>query len=68
LRHILRNDALTSPIPGLVTVDQVRNAAKAVTERRKLDMAEARHLGDAVTEMWANLPDDYQWLKDWEWV
>ncbi len=68
LRYVLCNDALTSPIPGLVTVDQVRNAAMAVTERRKLDTSEARRLQHAVTEMWANLPEDYQWLKDWEWV
>jgi len=69
LRHILAsNDALTAPIPGLITVDQVRNAALAVTERRKLDLAETRHLDQAVGEMWANLPEDYEWLKEWEWV
>ena len=69
IRHILRtNDALTAPIPGLITVDQVKNAVRAVTERRKLDQAEARRYEEAVTEMWANLPEDYQWLKEWEWV
>jgi len=69
IRRILRtNDALTAPIPGLITVDQVKNAARAVTERRRFDRAEARRYEEAVTEMWANLPEDYQWLREWEWV
>ena len=69
LRNILRsNDALTAPIPGLITVDQVKNAVRAVTERRQFDLAEARRYDEAVSEMWANLPEDYQWLKEWEWV
>jgi len=69
LRYILHsNKTLTAPIPGLLTVDQVKNAARAVTERRKFDFAEARRYDEAVTEMWANLPEDYQWLREWEWV
>ncbi len=69
LRYILGNDALTAPIPGMITVDQVKNAALAVTERRKLDLAEARRLEEAVDGMWANLPPEYGWLKqEWEWV
>ena len=68
LRYVLENDALTSPIPGMISVEQVKNAAQAVLERRKFDLAEARHFDRAVTEMWANLPEDYQWLKDWEWI
>ncbi|MHC4443548.1 MAG: aldo/keto reductase [Planctomycetota bacterium] len=68
LRNVLFNDALTAAIPGLISIDQVKNAAKAVVERRKLDKAEARRFDRAVEEMWANLPADYQWLKDWEWV
>jgi len=69
LRNILRsNDALTAPIPGLITVDQVKNAVRAVAERRQFDHAEARKYDEAVREMWANLPEDYQWLKEWEWV
>jgi len=70
LRYILAsNDALTAPIPGLITVDQVNNAAKAVVERRQLDLTETRRLDRAVEEMWANLPTGYGWLKrEWEWV
>jgi len=68
LRHVLCNDALTAPIPGLISIEQVKNAAKAVTERRELDLADTRRLERAVSEMWANLPPDYHWLRDWEWV
>ncbi|UCD28376.1 MAG: aldo/keto reductase [Planctomycetota bacterium] len=69
LRHVLAaNDALTAAIPGMISVDQVKNAAQAVTERRKFDKAETRRFERAVQEMWANLPEDYQWLRDWEWV
>ena len=69
LRYILgSNRAMTAPIPGLLTVDQVKNAARAVSEHRKLDVTEARRHEETVREMWANLPEDYQWLKEWEWV
>jgi len=68
LRYVLNCDALTAAIPGLITIDQVKTAAKAVTERRKFDLAEAKQYKQITDEMWANLPKDYQWLKDWEWV
>lgn len=69
LRYILCNDALTAPIPGMITVEQVENAAKAVTQRRTFDVAEAQRFEDAVEKMWARLPDNYKWLKqEWEWV
>jgi aryl-alcohol dehydrogenase-like predicted oxidoreductase len=68
IRNILANPAITAPIPGLVTIHQVDNVAKAVAERRQLDRSEKAELRQAATEMWANLPPDYQWLKDWEYV
>jgi len=69
LRHILANDALTAPIPGLITVDQVKNAALAATERRALDAAEALRHEENVREMWASLPPEYRWLREeWEFV
>jgi len=68
LRYVLRNESLTAAIPGLITIDQVKNASQAVLERRKFNDAEARRHERAVKDMWANLPEDYQWLKDWEWV
>ena len=68
IRYILTNPAVTAPIPGMIHPGQVDNAAKAVQERRKLDLAEAEELRKAMDEAWANLPENYQWLKDWEYV
>jgi predicted aldo/keto reductase-like oxidoreductase len=68
IRYILCNPALTAPIPGLLNPHQVENVAQAVQERRKLDVAESKKLEAAMDEAWAKLPDDYQWLKDWEYV
>ena len=68
IRYILCNRAITAPIPGMINTHQVDNVAKAVQERRKLDVAEAEELREAMDEAWAKLPDDYQWLKDWEYV
>ena len=68
IRYILCNPTITAPIPGMINPQQVDNVAKAVAERRKLDVAEAKELEDAMDEAWAKLPPDYQWLKDWEYV
>ncbi len=68
IRYILCNTVITAPIPGLISIQQVDNVAKAVAERRKLDVAEAKELEEAMDEAWAKLPPDYQWLKDWEYV
>ena len=68
LRFILNNPAITAPIPGLISRQQVDNAALAVQERRKLDLAEIRELNQAMDEAWANLPAGYEWLRKWEYV
>ncbi len=68
MRYILLNPAITAPIPGLIDVAQVDNMAKAVRERRELDMKESAGLRQANQEMWARLPENYQWLKKWEYV
>jgi len=68
LRYILNNPAITAPIPGLISMEQVDNAALAVRERRELDKAELKRLEEIHKEGWAKLPPDYQWLKDWEYV
>jgi len=68
IRYILCNDTITAPIPGMINTHQVDNVAKAVTEARQLNKAEAQELQDAMNEAWAKLPRDYQWLKDWECV
>lgn len=68
IRYILSNPAITAPIPGLINLAQVENVAKAVAERRELDARETADLEKAGDEMWAKLPDHYQWLKNWEYV
>jgi len=67
IRYILCNPAITAPIPGIINPQQVDNVAKAVREP-DLDEAEAKELSTAMDEAWARLPDDYQWLKNWEYV
>ncbi|GAG29933.1 unnamed protein product, partial [marine sediment metagenome] len=53
---------------GLNDIRHVDNVAKAVMERRELDLKERAELERAGKEMWAKLPPNYQWLKDWEYV
>jgi len=68
VRYILCNPAITAPIPGMITTRQIDNMVAAVKEKRTLgtdELAELDRLGD---EMFACLPADYQWLKDWEYV
>jgi aryl-alcohol dehydrogenase-like predicted oxidoreductase len=68
LRYVLCCDVLTAAIPGLITVEQVKNAARAVQEPRQFSQAEAERYGEITQDMWAKLPRDYGWLRDWEWV
>jgi aryl-alcohol dehydrogenase-like predicted oxidoreductase len=68
IRYILCNPAITAPIPGLINPHQVDNVAKAVKERRELDEVEKAELSAAAEQMWANLPANYQWLKNWQYV
>jgi len=68
IRYILCNPAITAPIPGLITPEQVDNVALAVAERRELDAEEKAELEKAMNDAWAKLPYHYQWLKGWEYV
>jgi aryl-alcohol dehydrogenase-like predicted oxidoreductase len=68
LRYVLACDLMSATIPGLMTVDHVKNAARAVKERREFDMAEAARHRELASNMWRNLPPDYHWLRNWEWV
>jgi len=68
LRYVLCSDVVAASIPGLITVDQVKNAAAAIKERRQFEKAEVQRYEQLTARMWQNLPADYQWLKHWEWV
>jgi predicted aldo/keto reductase-like oxidoreductase len=68
IRYILSNPAITAPIPGLAGIHQVENVAQAVRQRRQLDLAEKAELENAAAQMWAALPQEYHWLKQWRYV
>lgn len=68
LRYILCNDAITAPMPGLISAHQIDNAVRAVQERRQLDLKETAQLEQSAKEMLAELPPDYHWLREWQWV
>lgn len=67
LRYILLSNTV-HPIPGIHTVEEADNLAAAVAERRELDLKEKASLHQVNQDMFARLPDRYQWLKDWEYV
>ncbi len=68
IRYILCNPAITAPMTGVISQQQVDNVALAVMERRELDVEEKAELDRAMDRAWAHLPPDYQWLKNWEYV
>lgn len=69
LAYILCNAAISATIPGMTTVEQVDNNVRASAERLALlDQNGIWKLCEATEQMWANLPEDYRWLQDWEWV
>jgi len=67
IRYILHSNTVI-PIPGMNALHHVENVVKAVTERRELDRKEQAELDGVSRQMWANLPPNYQWLRDWEYV
>jgi aryl-alcohol dehydrogenase-like predicted oxidoreductase len=81
IRYILLNSAVTAPIPGLASPQQVDNMALAVRERRESDVAERADsaagvmppqdklvLDTATSKMWDNLGPQYGWLRNWEYI
>ena len=67
IRYILHSNTVI-PIPGMNRLREVDNVVKAVKERRQFDVKEAAELERAGKQAWANLPANYQWLKNWEYV
>ena len=67
IRYILHSDTVI-PIPGMNSLQEVDNVVAAVKERRQLDVKESAELEHAGHQAWANLPAQYQWLKDWQYV
>jgi len=67
IRYILQSNTVI-PIPGMNSVEYVDNVAKAVMERRELDVKETAELDNANRQAMAKLPPNYQWLKNWQYV
>jgi predicted aldo/keto reductase-like oxidoreductase len=67
IRYILHTNTVI-PIPGMNRIEEVDNVAKAVTERRQLDVKETSELENANSQALAKLPPNYQWLKNWQYV
>jgi aryl-alcohol dehydrogenase-like predicted oxidoreductase len=67
IRYILHSNTVI-PIPGMNSLQEVDNVVKAIKERRELDVKETAQLEMAGKQTWANLPANYHWLKNWEYV
>ena len=62
-----RSDAITAVIPGLSTIYEVDNAARAsYTLPFGQTAAEQDWLMHIAEERWTGLPQDYAWLREWE--
>ena len=69
LAYILCNGAISATVPGMTTVEEVDNNVLASAKRLALlDQNGMWKLYEATEQMWVNFPNDYRWLRDWEWV
>ena len=67
LQCILTNNAITATVPGLTTVYEVENAARASYDRLLgMTPREKEWLARVTDEHWKQLPEEYHWLRDWE--
>jgi hypothetical protein len=67
LQCILANPAITASVPGLSTVYEVENAARAsYTRSLGMSAADQQWLMKITDRQWAHLPAEYAWLRDWE--
>ncbi len=66
---ILTNPAITATVPGQSTVYEVENIARAsYTRHLAMSPADKQWLEKITEQRWANLPAEYHWLRDWEYV
>jgi predicted aldo/keto reductase-like oxidoreductase len=69
LSYILSNPDISAVAVGMTLLSEVDNDVRASFERHaQLDDRGTKMLRKAAERMWVNLPDDYNWLRDWEWV
>ena len=69
LSYILSNPDISAVAVGMTLLSEVDNDVRASWERHaRLDDRGMRVLHQAGERMWANLPEHYRWLRNWEWV
>jgi predicted aldo/keto reductase-like oxidoreductase len=69
LQYITTNDAITAALPGMTTPYEVENNVRASYERKEtVAWQDVEWLKRKTDQAWANLPEDYAWLREWEWV
>ena len=69
LQSILSKDAVTAVIPGVSTVYEAENAVLAsYTKPLPITAADKAWMKSQTERCWANLPDEYKWLHNWEFV
>jgi len=67
LQCILANPAITAAVPGISTPYEAENAARAsYTRPLGMSAADKQWLTEITDKQWANLPQEYEWLRDWE--
>jgi predicted aldo/keto reductase-like oxidoreductase len=67
--YILENGSITTTVPGMTTPHEVENNVRASSERQASLSGEGKQrLTEATDRMWAELPKDYEWLREWEYV
>jgi len=67
LQCILANPSITATVPGISTPYEAENAARAsYTRPLGMSAADKQWLTEITDQQWANLPQEYQWLRDWE--
>ena len=69
LAYILSNPNISAVAVGMTLPSQVDNNVRACFEgRAKLDEDDRRKLDVAAARMWAALPPQYAWLRQWQWA
>jgi aryl-alcohol dehydrogenase-like predicted oxidoreductase len=67
LQCIISNPRITATVPGLTTIYEVENAARASDARLSgMTPREKQWVARVTEEHWRQLPEEYQWLRDWE--
>jgi predicted aldo/keto reductase-like oxidoreductase len=67
--YILENGSITATVPGMTTTHEVENNVRASAERTAALTEPARErLAQATDQMWEQLPKEYEWLREWEYV